>query len=175
MYKYREKQPSKTRLKRMSLRQLRDAGVGQYRTVALSINFELMADIGQEDLSHSPFQYQSDYQMAAEDFLTDWLVDLVEKHGLYCCFGTSPVREGSFEYQVFIDPDQKGDKAIVPLFGFVDALVKEPKVNWVDVTVVDAWKCSLEEDDYLDKLKRFDKEHPVDCESIRDHSKSWFK
>lgn len=133
--------PSKTRLKRMTKRQFKKNHLGPFTCLALRIRFELAAPITAEDcVNTSAFKQSSDW--GPDDYLTEWFVDLVEKNGVYCYFGTTPVVEGTLTYEAFIEADGWGVKTHDKLMSFARVFNSQSQVKKFEFGLIDSYRWS---------------------------------
>ena len=127
---------SKRRIKRMTKRQFKKKHLGPFTCLALRIRFELAAPITAEDcVNTSAFKRSSDW--GPDDYLTEWFVDLVEKNGVYCYFGTTPVIEGTLTYEAFIEADGWGIKVYDCLMDFARKLRRQAQVKDLSFALID--------------------------------------
>ena len=120
----------------MTKRLFKKNHLGPFTRLALRIQFELAAPITAEDcVNTSAFKRSSDW--GPDDYLTEWFVDLVEKNGVYCYFGTTPVIDGTLTYEAFIEADGWGIKVYDCLMDFARSLSRQTQVKDLSFALID--------------------------------------
>lgn len=136
--------PSRRQLKRMSLRQLKAGRYGPYRLLAADMVIRLSSPVTAEDVKEVIFPVVPGEEREY-DHLVDWFIGLAGANRCYSCMGTPEPESDGLEFSALVDNTQGGKQAYKHVLTFCQALIREPKVQSLEIDICDPWRFDIEE------------------------------